>query len=178
MHWVTKAEVIAAEEVVVMWEVLIVMVLWTHALHFPLQPIKFRGDVRLNVEEKKTRSAREGERRDIRPRGPGGPRDKLGGPRGPMGRGGLSQKPSFGGGRGSGPSEGRFSAQRQWNGPRKAPISSTSLPHPLHSHYWRRSYYLTWILIPHLNEPWPPPHTSAPSPPYGLLSVCFCSPIW
>ncbi|XP_041930772.1 ras GTPase-activating protein-binding protein 1 isoform X1 [Alosa sapidissima] len=78
------------------------------------RPIKFRGDIRLNVEEKKTRSAREGERRDIRPRGPGGPRDKLGGPRGPMGgRGGLSQKPSFGGGRGSGPNEGRFSAPRQ-----------------------------------------------------------------
>ncbi|XP_031443393.1 ras GTPase-activating protein-binding protein 1 [Clupea harengus] len=77
------------------------------------RPIKFRGDVRLNVEEKKTRSAREGERRDIRPRGPGGPRDKLGGPRGPMGRGGMTQKPSFGGGRGSGPNEGRFSAPRQ-----------------------------------------------------------------
>ncbi|KAM3612257.1 uncharacterized protein V6R79_005473 [Siganus canaliculatus] len=32
------------------------------------RPIKFRGDVRLNVEEKKTRSAREGDRRDMRPR--------------------------------------------------------------------------------------------------------------
>jgi len=80
------------------------------------RPIKFRGDIRLNVEEKKTRSAREGDRRDIRPRGPGGPRDnrdKIGGPRGPMGRGSLSQKPSFGGGRGGGPGEGRFSAPRQ-----------------------------------------------------------------
>uniref|UniRef100_A0A3Q3FAN1 GTPase activating protein (SH3 domain) binding protein 1 n=1 Tax=Labrus bergylta TaxID=56723 RepID=A0A3Q3FAN1_9LABR len=31
------------------------------------RPIKFRGDVRLNVEEKKSRSAREGDRRDVRP---------------------------------------------------------------------------------------------------------------
>uniref|UniRef100_H3D5Z3 GTPase activating protein (SH3 domain) binding protein 1 n=1 Tax=Tetraodon nigroviridis TaxID=99883 RepID=H3D5Z3_TETNG len=62
------------------------------------RPIKFRGDVRLNVEEKKTRSAREGDRRDQRPRGPGGP----GGPRE---RGGMAQKPSFGSGRGAGPSE-------------------------------------------------------------------------
>nr|XP_023653204.1 ras GTPase-activating protein-binding protein 1 isoform X3 [Paramormyrops kingsleyae] len=36
------------------------------------RPIKFRGDVRLNVEEKKTRSAREGERRDTRPAEPWG----------------------------------------------------------------------------------------------------------
>lgn len=84
------------------------------------RPIKFRGDVRLNVEEKKTRSAREGDRRDIRPRGPGGPggpRERIGGgggPRGPPSRGGgMSQKPSFGSGRGAGPSEGRYSAQRQ-----------------------------------------------------------------
>uniref|UniRef100_A0A8C6TP45 GTPase activating protein (SH3 domain) binding protein 1 n=1 Tax=Neogobius melanostomus TaxID=47308 RepID=A0A8C6TP45_9GOBI len=83
------------------------------------RPIKFRGDVRLNVEEKKTRSAREGDRRDPRPRGPGGPggpRERIGGggPRGPPGaRGGMAQKPSFGSGRGAGPSEGRYSAQRQ-----------------------------------------------------------------
>lgn len=80
------------------------------------QPIKFRGDVRLNVEEKKTRSAREGDRRDVRPRGPGGPRERVGGgggPRGPPARGGMAQKPSFGSGRGTGPSEGRYSAPRQ-----------------------------------------------------------------
>uniref|UniRef100_A0A669DW88 GTPase activating protein (SH3 domain) binding protein 1 n=1 Tax=Oreochromis niloticus TaxID=8128 RepID=A0A669DW88_ORENI len=68
------------------------------------RPIKFRGDVRLNVEEKKTRSAREGDRRDARPRGPGGP----GGPRERVGA-----KPSFGSGRGAGPSEGRYPAPRQ-----------------------------------------------------------------
>lgn len=83
-----------------------------------IQPIKFRGDIRLNVEEKKTRSAREGDRRDMRPRGPGGPggpRERIGGggPRGPPNRGGMAQKPSFGSGRGAGPSEGRYSAQRQ-----------------------------------------------------------------
>ncbi|XP_068181160.1 ras GTPase-activating protein-binding protein 1 [Antennarius striatus] len=83
------------------------------------RPIKFRGDVRLNVEEKKTRSAREGDRRDMRPRGPGGPggpRERIGGgggPRGPPTRGGMAQKPSFGSGRGAGPSEGRHPAQRQ-----------------------------------------------------------------
>uniref|UniRef100_A0A667YBJ7 GTPase activating protein (SH3 domain) binding protein 1 n=1 Tax=Myripristis murdjan TaxID=586833 RepID=A0A667YBJ7_9TELE len=83
------------------------------------RPIKFRGDVRLNVEEKKTRSAREGDRRDVRPRGPGGPggpRERIGGgggPRGPPARGGMAQKPSFGSGRGTGPSEGRYSGQRQ-----------------------------------------------------------------
>uniref|UniRef100_A0A7N8WMM2 GTPase activating protein (SH3 domain) binding protein 1 n=1 Tax=Mastacembelus armatus TaxID=205130 RepID=A0A7N8WMM2_9TELE len=70
------------------------------------RPIKFRGDIRLNVEEKKTRSAREGDRRDVRPRGPGGPggpRERIGGgggPRGPPTRGGMAQKPSFGSGRG------------------------------------------------------------------------------
>ncbi|XP_037531097.1 ras GTPase-activating protein-binding protein 1 [Nematolebias whitei] len=83
------------------------------------RPIKFRGDVRLNVEEKKTRSARESDRRDVRPRGPGGPggpRERIGGggggPRGPT-RGGMAQKPSFGSGRGAGPTEGRYSAPRQ-----------------------------------------------------------------
>nr|XP_033782992.1 ras GTPase-activating protein-binding protein 1 [Geotrypetes seraphini]XP_033782993.1 ras GTPase-activating protein-binding protein 1 [Geotrypetes seraphini]XP_033782994.1 ras GTPase-activating protein-binding protein 1 [Geotrypetes seraphini]XP_033782995.1 ras GTPase-activating protein-binding protein 1 [Geotrypetes seraphini] len=65
------------------------------------RPIMFRGDVRLNVEEKKTRAAREGERQN-RPRGPGGPRGGLGGGiRGPP-RGGMSQKPGFGAGRGIG----------------------------------------------------------------------------
>ncbi|XP_019901209.1 ras GTPase-activating protein-binding protein 1 isoform X1 [Esox lucius] len=81
------------------------------------RPIKFRGDVRLNVEEKKTRSAREGDRRDIRPRGPGGPggpRERIGGPRGPPPRVGMAQKPSFGSGRGTGPSEGgRYMGPRQ-----------------------------------------------------------------
>uniref|UniRef100_A0A8C7H140 GTPase activating protein (SH3 domain) binding protein 1 n=1 Tax=Oncorhynchus kisutch TaxID=8019 RepID=A0A8C7H140_ONCKI len=75
------------------------------------------GDIRLNVEEKKTRSAREGDRRDIRPRGPGGPggpRERIGGPRGPPTRGGMTQKPSFGSGRGTGPSEGgRYMGPRQ-----------------------------------------------------------------
>ncbi|XP_030620804.1 ras GTPase-activating protein-binding protein 1 [Chanos chanos] len=75
------------------------------------RPIKLRGDVRLNVEEKKTRSAREGDRRDVRPRGPGGPRDRAGGPRGPPTRGGM--KPSFGAGRGAGSSEGRHMGPRQ-----------------------------------------------------------------
>ncbi|KAL0973723.1 hypothetical protein UPYG_G00210090 [Umbra pygmaea] len=80
------------------------------------RPIKFRGDVRLNVEEKKTRSAREGDRRDIRPRGPGGPggpRERIVGPRGPPPRVSMAQKPSFGSGRGTGPSEGgRFMGPR------------------------------------------------------------------
>ncbi|ERE87035.1 ras GTPase-activating protein-binding protein 1 [Cricetulus griseus] len=38
------------------------------------RPLMFRGAVRLNVEEKKTRAAREGDRRDNGLRGPGGPR--------------------------------------------------------------------------------------------------------
>ncbi|KAM8974777.1 ras GTPase-activating protein-binding protein 1 [Pelodytes ibericus] len=64
------------------------------------KPIVFRGDVRLNVEEKKTRAAREGDRRGDRPRGIGGPRGGLGGGlRGPP-RGAMSQKPGFGAGRG------------------------------------------------------------------------------
>ncbi|XP_012369716.2 ras GTPase-activating protein-binding protein 2 [Octodon degus] len=69
------------------------------------KPIMFRGEVRLNVEEKKTRAAREREtrgggddRRDIRrnDRGPGGPRGLVGGGmmrdrdgRGPPPRGGM-----------------------------------------------------------------------------------------
>ncbi|XP_069510097.1 ras GTPase-activating protein-binding protein 1 [Ambystoma mexicanum] len=63
------------------------------------RPIMFRGEVRLNVEEKKTRAAREGDRRDNRPRGIG-PRGGLGGGiRGPP-RGGMPPKPGFGTGRG------------------------------------------------------------------------------
>ena len=59
----------------------------------------FQGAVRLNVEEK-TRAAREGDRRDNRLRGPGGPRGgPSGGMRGPP-RGGMVQKPGFGVGRG------------------------------------------------------------------------------
>uniref|UniRef100_A0A8C2MX16 Ras GTPase-activating protein-binding protein 1 n=1 Tax=Cricetulus griseus TaxID=10029 RepID=A0A8C2MX16_CRIGR len=64
------------------------------------RPLMFRGAVRLNVEEKKTRAAREGDRRDNGLRGPGGPRGgPSGGMRGPP-CGGLVQKPGFGVGRG------------------------------------------------------------------------------
>uniref|UniRef100_A0A4W3GE20 Ras GTPase-activating protein-binding protein 2 n=1 Tax=Callorhinchus milii TaxID=7868 RepID=A0A4W3GE20_CALMI len=88
------------------------------------KPIKFRGELRLNVEEKKTRPIREGERRgddrrDNRPRGPGGPRGGLGGGmmrdregRGGLSRGGLTQKPGPGAGRGGGQGEPRFSGPR------------------------------------------------------------------
>ncbi|KAM9331501.1 ras GTPase-activating protein-binding protein 2 isoform 2-T2 [Gastrophryne carolinensis] len=89
------------------------------------KPIMFRGEVRLNVEEKKTRAAREREtrggddRRDIRrnDRGPGGPRGVIGGMmrdrdgRGPPTRGGMVQKLSTG--RGSAPMEGRFTGPRR-----------------------------------------------------------------
>eukprot|EP00079_Xenopus_tropicalis_P022045 XP_012813813.1 PREDICTED: ras GTPase-activating protein-binding protein 2 isoform X2 [Xenopus tropicalis] len=91
------------------------------------KPIMFRGEVRLNVEEKKTRAAREREtrggddRRDIRrnDRGPGGPRGLISGGmvrdrdgRGPPPRGGMVQK--LGSGRGGAPPvEGRFSGQRR-----------------------------------------------------------------
>ncbi|XP_030128101.4 ras GTPase-activating protein-binding protein 2 isoform X2 [Taeniopygia guttata] len=91
------------------------------------KPIMFRGEVRLNVEEKKTRAAREretrgggDERRDIRrnERGPGGPRGIVGGGmmrdrdgRGPPPRGGMAQKLSSG--RGTGQMEGRFTGQRR-----------------------------------------------------------------
>ncbi|XP_072368704.1 ras GTPase-activating protein-binding protein 1 isoform X2 [Scyliorhinus torazame] len=88
------------------------------------KPIKFRGELRLNVEEKKTRPIREGERRgddrrENRPRGPGGPRGGLGGGmmrdregRGGLSRGGLTQKPGPGAGRGGGQGEPRFSGPR------------------------------------------------------------------
>ncbi|XP_077160854.1 ras GTPase-activating protein-binding protein 2 isoform X2 [Paroedura picta] len=93
------------------------------------KPIMFRGEVRLNVEEKKTRAAREREtrgggggddRREIRrsDRGPGGPRGIVGGGmmrdrdgRGPLPRGGMAQK--LGSGRGSGQMEGRYTGQRR-----------------------------------------------------------------
>uniref|UniRef100_A0A4W3J766 G3BP stress granule assembly factor 2b n=1 Tax=Callorhinchus milii TaxID=7868 RepID=A0A4W3J766_CALMI len=90
------------------------------------KPVMFRGEVRLNVEEKKTRAVREGERRgdDRRDnrrndRGPG-PRGMIGGGmmrdregRGPPPRGGLAQKPGPGSGRGGGPGEGRFAGPRR-----------------------------------------------------------------
>lgn len=97
---------------------------------FSLQPIMFRGEVRLNVEEKKTRAVREREtrgggeeRRDMRrnDRGPGGSRGIVGSGmmrerdgRGPPPRGGMAPKPGMGSGRGSGgQGEGRFTTQRR-----------------------------------------------------------------
>lgn len=95
------------------------------------QPIMFRGEVRLNVEEKKTRAAREREirggggddRRDMRrnDRGPGGPRGIMGSGmmrerdgRGPPPRGGMAPKMGMGPGRSSGGlGEGRFTTQRR-----------------------------------------------------------------
>ncbi|XP_044159083.1 ras GTPase-activating protein-binding protein 2 isoform X2 [Bufo gargarizans] len=90
------------------------------------KPIMFRGEVRLNVEEKKTRAAREREtrgvddRRDLRrnDRGAGGPRGIIGGGmmrdrdgRGPPPRGGMVQKLNTG--RGAASMEGRFTGQRR-----------------------------------------------------------------
>ncbi|XP_047222003.1 ras GTPase-activating protein-binding protein 2 isoform X6 [Girardinichthys multiradiatus] len=93
------------------------------------KPIMFRGEVRLNVEEKKTRAVREREtrggddRRDMRrsDRGPGGSRGIIGpgmmrerDGRGPPPRGGMAPKPGMGPGRGSGgQGESRFTAQRR-----------------------------------------------------------------
>uniref|UniRef100_A0A4W6BSF7 G3BP stress granule assembly factor 2b n=1 Tax=Lates calcarifer TaxID=8187 RepID=A0A4W6BSF7_LATCA len=93
------------------------------------KPIMFRGEVRLNVEEKKTRAVREretrggDERRDMRrnDRGPGGSRGIAGSGmmrerdgRGPPPRGGAAPKPGMGSGRGSGgQGEGRFATQRR-----------------------------------------------------------------
>ncbi|XP_029007665.1 ras GTPase-activating protein-binding protein 2 [Betta splendens] len=94
------------------------------------KPIMFRGEVRLNVEEKKTRAVREretrgggDERRDMRrnDRGPGGSRGIVGSGmmrerdgRGPPSRGGMAPKPGMGSGRGSGgQGEGRFTTQRR-----------------------------------------------------------------
>uniref|UniRef100_A0AAY4AWQ0 Ras GTPase-activating protein-binding protein 2 n=1 Tax=Denticeps clupeoides TaxID=299321 RepID=A0AAY4AWQ0_9TELE len=99
------------------------------------KPIMFRGEVRLNVEEKKTRAVREREtrgggsggggaddRRDMRrnDRGPGGPRGVVGTSmmrdrdgRGPPPRGGMVPKPGMGSGRGAAQGEGRFTTQRR-----------------------------------------------------------------
>lgn len=89
----------------------------------------FRNEVRLNVEEKKTRAVREREirngeeRRDMRrnDRGAGGSRsfvpsgmmrDRDG--RGPPPRGGMAAKMGTGSGRGAGvQGEGRFTTQRR-----------------------------------------------------------------
>ncbi|XP_041838315.1 ras GTPase-activating protein-binding protein 2 isoform X4 [Melanotaenia boesemani] len=93
------------------------------------KPIMFRGEVRLNVEEKKTRAVREretrsgDERRDMRrsDRGSGGSRGIVGSGmmrerdgRGPPSRGGMAPKPGMGSGRGSGgQGDGRFTNQRR-----------------------------------------------------------------
>ncbi|KAI4832704.1 hypothetical protein KUCAC02_015659 [Chaenocephalus aceratus] len=91
------------------------------------KPIMFRGEVRLNVEEKKTRAVREREtrggddRRDMRrsDRGSGGSRGIVGSGmmrdgRGPPPRGGMAPKPGMGSGRGSGgQGEGRFTTPRR-----------------------------------------------------------------
>ncbi|XP_020773400.1 ras GTPase-activating protein-binding protein 2 isoform X2 [Boleophthalmus pectinirostris] len=93
------------------------------------KPIMFRGEVRLNVEEKKTRAVREREtrggddRRDMRrsERGPGAARGVAGSGmmreregRGQAPRGGLAPKPGMGSGRGSGgQGDGRFATQRR-----------------------------------------------------------------
>ncbi|XP_069486674.1 ras GTPase-activating protein-binding protein 2 isoform X1 [Ambystoma mexicanum] len=90
------------------------------------KPIMFRGEVRLNVEEKKTRAAREREirggddRRDIRrnDRGPSGPRGLVGAGmmrdrdgRGPPPRGGMATK--LGTGRGAPQMEPRYTGPRR-----------------------------------------------------------------
>ncbi|XP_059940230.1 ras GTPase-activating protein-binding protein 1-like [Mesoplodon densirostris] len=67
------------------------------------RPIMFRGEVRLNVEEKKTQATREGDRRDNHLRGPGGPRSGLGGGMTGTPRRGMVQKPGFGVGKGIAP---------------------------------------------------------------------------
>ncbi|XP_048826481.1 ras GTPase-activating protein-binding protein 2-like [Brienomyrus brachyistius] len=92
------------------------------------KPVMFRGEVRLNVEEKKTRAARERETRggggaDSRrnERGPGGPRGIMAGGmmrdrdgRGAPGRGAPTPKPGLSSGRGAAQgSESRFTSQRR-----------------------------------------------------------------
>ncbi|XP_067850661.1 ras GTPase-activating protein-binding protein 2 isoform X1 [Heptranchias perlo] len=91
------------------------------------KPVMFRGEVRLNVEEKKTRAVREGERRggddrrDNRRSDRGsGPRGMIGGGmmrdrdgRGPPPRGGMAPKLGLGSGRGGGQGEGRFAGPRR-----------------------------------------------------------------
>uniref|UniRef100_A0A3Q3FNZ1 G3BP stress granule assembly factor 2b n=1 Tax=Labrus bergylta TaxID=56723 RepID=A0A3Q3FNZ1_9LABR len=84
------------------------------------KPIMFRGEVRLNVEEKKTRAVRERETRGGGD-GPGSSRGIVGSGmmrerdgRGPPPRGGMAPKPGMGSGRGSGgQGEGRFTTQRR-----------------------------------------------------------------
>lgn len=79
----------------------------------------FRNEVRLNVEEKKTRAAREREIRggvDMRrnDRGSGIARSFVPSGRGPPPRAGMAPKPGTGTGRGAGGHvEGRFTAQRR-----------------------------------------------------------------
>uniref|UniRef100_A0A8C2VPE1 GTPase activating protein (SH3 domain) binding protein 1 n=1 Tax=Chinchilla lanigera TaxID=34839 RepID=A0A8C2VPE1_CHILA len=60
------------------------------------RPIMFRGEVCLNVEEKKTRVAKEGDHQDNHLQGPGGPQDGLGSGMRGLPRGGMVQKPGFG----------------------------------------------------------------------------------
>ncbi|XP_041925803.1 ras GTPase-activating protein-binding protein 2 [Alosa sapidissima] len=79
------------------------------------KPVMFRGDVRLNVEEKKTRALRE---RETRGGGAGGDMRRGGGARGPMGngmgRGPPSSRGGIGSGRGGGQGgESRFAGQRR-----------------------------------------------------------------
>ncbi|XP_069781636.1 ras GTPase-activating protein-binding protein 2 isoform X2 [Narcine bancroftii] len=91
------------------------------------KPVMFRGEVRLNVEEKKTRAFREGERRggddrrDTRRSDRGsGPRGMIGSgmmrdrdSRGPPPRGGMGLKSGPGSGRGGLSGEGRFAGPRR-----------------------------------------------------------------
>ncbi|KAI1887629.1 hypothetical protein AGOR_G00192280 [Albula goreensis] len=89
------------------------------------KPVMFRGEVRLNVEEKKARAVREretrggDERRDVRrgDRAPWGPRGLVGNGtrdgRGPPMRGGVAPKPSLTAGRGTSQGESRFTSQRR-----------------------------------------------------------------
>ncbi|XP_072898456.1 ras GTPase-activating protein-binding protein 2 isoform X2 [Hemitrygon akajei] len=90
------------------------------------KPIMFRGEVRLNVEEKKTRAFREGERRggedrrDTRRSDRGSGRGMIGSgmmrdrdPRGPPPRGGMALKSGPGAGRGGLSGEGRFAGPRR-----------------------------------------------------------------
>ncbi|KAK5896578.1 hypothetical protein CesoFtcFv8_009721 [Champsocephalus esox] len=66
------------------------------------RPIMFRGSVRLNVEEKKTQRGSEVEEEEEEEE-----------EEAPPARGGMAQKPSFGSGRGAGPSESRYPNPRQ-----------------------------------------------------------------
>ncbi|KAJ8410960.1 hypothetical protein AAFF_G00179950 [Aldrovandia affinis] len=89
------------------------------------KPVMFRGEVRLNVEEKKARAVRErdtrggDDRRDMRrgDRATGGPRGLVGSGmrdgRGPPTRGGVAPKPGLSAGRGASQGESRFTTQRR-----------------------------------------------------------------